>query len=164
MSRSSELLLLVDKEIELLQQKVKMLDAMRACVTASSLEALEELVEQEGLVDIETRDVEKQMRHLCREIGASLGLRPTEATLDGIARKLPGADGIAMRDRRQRLVLTVQQVQETSVATSMVVQQALEVNDRLLTALLGTGGQAETYCPAGTVARSRQGVTFQHSV
>ena len=77
---------------------------------------------------------------------------------------LEGPLRIALSDRRERLVLLVDQVRREAAATALLVGQAIEMNELLLMALTGAEGPSPTYSPEGAIQRHDKVTTFRESV
>ena len=164
MNELKELLQLLDAEIGILQRKLSVLQEIAQCIRQGQMDDLEELVQRGAELERRGESVESEMRDVCVRIAASCGMAPDEVTIGGLSEVLDGPDAIALQDRRERLVLVVQELRDVAAVTSLLVRTALDINERLLTAILGPEDEGETYCPEGALVRERQGTTFQHSV
>ena len=85
-------------------------------------------------------------------------------TLGKLVEMINGPLSVALSDRRERLLLLVQQVRQEAAATSMLVRQALELDEQILTALAGGEGPDRTYSADGSVGRNNTLSTFHEDV
>jgi len=164
MSEPEELLELLGKEIEILQRKTAALDEMVCCVCGGDFDRLEDLLREEAAAGGKSAALERRMRKLCSRIGAARGLPPGQASLARLVAVLDGPEAIALQDRRERLLLAVQQVKEKSSATAFLVRRTMEINSRLLGALFDQVDGGQTYSPEGGKACGRSEATFEQTV
>lgn len=164
MKEPEELLRLLDRHMELLQQKLDLLDQMGECVRDGRLTVLAELLEKEAALAEQGDGLDRRLLEMRERIAEAAGLRPDEARLGRLVESLDGPVAIALNDRRERLLLAVAQLREKSAATMRLVRHALEFNNRLLAALVGADQEAGTYSSDGAVEHRCDGSTFQHRV
>ncbi|MHC4479896.1 MAG: flagellar export chaperone FlgN [Planctomycetota bacterium] len=163
MKAPDQLLPLLDEQTQLLQQKLALLQRMRRCVTEGQIPALADLLRQEADLTAGGAALQQRLEGLCREIARASGWPLSQVTLGRLVESLSGPEAIALNDRRERLAAAVQRLQEESAATARLVRHALEFNNRLLAALLGTE-EAGTYSAEGAVETGCGQGTFRHSV
>ena len=163
MKACKELIRMVDREIEALQQKLSLLEEMERCVHEGAATKIEELLQKQASLQ-QDEDTELSMRQHCCAMAADLGIPPGQVTLGRLAEALEGPDALALQDRRERLLVVTQKLQEKSTATAFLVRRVLEAGERVLAAMIGDEGAGETYSAGGSVERHRQGIALQHSV
>jgi flagellar biosynthesis/type III secretory pathway chaperone len=164
MRKLEELLQLLDEQIELLQQKHSLLHQMGECVRRTDATALAGLLEKGGVLGARMDVVEQRTQELREAMAEEAGVAAAKFTLGRMADVLDPPAAIALNDRRERLLLAVQKLQEESAAVSRLVRFAIEFNNELLCALVGSAKEGSTYSPQGAVEPSCEGATFRQSV
>ena len=164
MDAPEDLLRLLDEQIELLQQRHSLVKEMALCVRQADLSRLAALLETEAAV-VGAADAVGQRVQQARELmAAACGLPLEQVTLGRLVEALDGPTAIALNDRRERLLMVVQKLQQECAATAAIVRYALDFNNRLLAALVGAEDEGGTYSPRGAVEATCQGATFRQTV
>jgi flagellar biosynthesis/type III secretory pathway chaperone len=158
------LLSVLDEQVELLGRKLSLLRQMADCVKQAELEELAELLQREAVLSADESELAERTAELRDELAGLCDAPADQLTLGRLAEELEDAAAIALNDRRERLLLLAQQVQQQASRTVMLVQQAMELNAVLLAALTGREEGGETYAPDGAVQSGRPASTFHQSV
>ena len=164
MKKSEKLLQLIDREIEILQRKTMLMEQMGRCAASGEIEPLPDLARRAMEIDQDSDEIETAMRKLCRELAREQRIESEEVSLGKLQEALEGPPGIALRDRRERLLVVVENLREAGQSTARVVRKALEINRKILSAVFGPQLENETYESDGEIKRSREGLTLRQSV
>jgi hypothetical protein len=154
----------LDRRIELLTHKVDALERMRTCVREGRLQELVELVCAEAEMDRESAALDQRIDQMRADHAALRGLDPQTLTLGQLAREVEGPAGLALSDRRERLVLLVEKVRAEAETTARLVQFAMEFNSELIGDLTGEAGDGTTYGADGAMGRTGATATFERTV
>ncbi len=164
MTRLDGLLRLLDEQIDLLQQKHLLLRRIGECVRRADTAELAELLGRGAALGARMDALEQIVADARRAMAEEAGVPAAQFTLGRMAAALDTPGAMALNDRRERLLLAVQKLQEESDAAARLVRFALEFNNELMCALVGSGKEGSTYSPQGAVATGCQGATFRQSV
>lgn len=164
MRKHEQLLQLLDEQIELLQQKHSLLRQMCEYVRRTDTTALAGLLEKGARLGGRMDALGQRTQELREAMAEEAGVAAPNLTLGRMADLLDPPAATALNDRRERLLLAVQKVQEESAVASRLVRFAIEFNNELLCALVGSAKEGSTYCPQGAVEPSCEGATFRQSV
>ncbi len=164
MTRLDELLRLLDEQTDLLQEKHLLLRRIGECVRRADTAELAELLDRGVALGARMDALEQLVTDARRAMAEEAGVPLAQFTLGRMAALLDGPAAMAVNDRRERLLLAVQKLQEESAAAGRLVRFALEFNNELMGALAGSGREGNTYSPQGAVAPACQGATFRQSV
>jgi len=164
MKQAEQLLPLLDRQIALLQEKRILLRRMGECVGAGELEKLRELVDQEAVLQSEESELEPRTCRLRAELARLTGEDAESVTLGRLVELMEGPTAIALSDRRERLLVLVEQLRQEAARTAMRVRRAMELNEQILCILAGGQQPGRTYAPDGEVRRGHQVGTYQKSV
>ncbi len=164
MKEVEELLPLLDEQVELLRHKLSLMRQMSECVRLGDLRELGELVRTEASLQAAESDLEQRTLRMREKLTLMAGDHEGPVTLGKLVEMINGPLSVALSDRRERLLLLVQQVRQEAAATSMLVRQALELDEQILTALAGGEGPDRTYSADGSVGRNNTLSTFHEDV
>ncbi len=164
MKKVEELLPILDEQVELLQQKLSLMEQMGRAVREADLKELGRLVERQASLEQAESELERRTERLREEL-ARLSDRPADAvTLSTLVDELDEPMSIALSDRRQRLLLLVQKLRRQAATTAMLVRQAMELNEQMFRVLTGSHPDNETYSADGAVERCGRAGTFRKSI
>ena len=156
------LLAWADDQIARLEARSVLLGRLHDCVVAQDMEALERLLASHA-ASVQGDGADRRRAALARRLAVRLGVRPAEVTLARVGEALDGATALAVNDRRERLLLLIEETRRKAGAVGRLVRFTLEVNSQLLALMAGADMDSATYSPRGAVAHSHQGMTFEHS-
>lgn len=161
MSKLKELDTLLDRETRILQRKLDLLDGMTDCVRRGFYQELETLLEQASELEAESEDLAQDIGDICRALAETWGLEAEVVTLGALLESLDNPKALFLRDRRQRLLVLVEKVRESGAALGLMVEDALDINERLLAATIGDEDWLDTYAADGGVERKLDGLSFE---
>ncbi len=164
MKQAEQLLPLLDRQVELLREKLTLLRRIGECIGTGELDELAELVQQETLLQSEESELERRTCRLRAEMARLTGENAESVTLGRLVEVLEGPIAMALSDRRERLLLLVEQLQREATLTALRVRQAMELNEQILCILGGGQQPSRTYSPDGGVRGGHQVGTYQKSV
>jgi hypothetical protein len=164
MNKPDELMRLLDEQIGLFQQKHDVLRRMGACVRQGDLRGLAGLLAEEAALAAAMDQQEQRTRRLRETMAEAAGLPLQEVTLGRVVAALDGPAAMALGDRREKLLLAIQELQKESAAMARLIGCALEFNNELLSALFGAEQEGSIYSAQCAVEANPQVTTFRHSV
>ncbi len=164
MKPAEELLPILDAQIETLQAKLELMERMGQCVRQGDMERLGAFVEDEAALARRESQLEQQTQQMRARLARLTHSDAEQLTLGRLVEMVEGPLAIQLSDRRERLVLLVERLQEQATLTAMMVAQVLELNQRMLAALGGCSGSGSTYSPEGEVELHAALSTFRRSV
>jgi flagellar biosynthesis/type III secretory pathway chaperone len=164
MRKPEELLPILDEQIAFVQQKLSLLQAMADRVVQADLAALEDLLRGEEALQENGAALDDRLEELRSALAAQAGVPARGMTLQRLAESLGGRLGIQLADRRERLMLLLEAVQQESGRTAALVRHALELNQRMVDALMGTSGQGPLYSAAGQLRSETNQAVLRHCV
>lgn len=164
MTALEDIMQVLDEQIQLLQQKLCVLQRMRQCVVSGDLPGLDELLRDEASLKVANEGLEQRSAQMRLQIASLMGLPPDQVTLKGLVESLDGPLSIALSDRRERLVTILQALQSESSVLAQLVRHTVELNSRVLAALGGVEFEVETYSRRGAVRRGNDVAMFPQSV
>jgi len=164
MNGLDELLALLDRQIVLLRQKVSLMRSIAQCVRRQDVSGLRALLE--GEIELETvgDGLSGRIQALREHLAAHLRLPPEQVTLGRLAQSIDGPDGIALSDRRERLLTLVEELHNESAAAARLARFAFEFDQELLLMLTGTRESNPVYAADCSVAEHGEFATFERSV
>lgn len=151
MKPAEELLPILDAQIETLQAKLEMMEHMAACVREGDLTRLSDFVAQESALTRRESQLDKQTQQMRARLADVVDSSADQLTLGDLVEMADGPLAIQLSDRRERLVLLVEQLQERATMTAMLVAQVLDLNERMLRAFSGGSEAGPTYSADGDV-------------
>jgi len=163
MREPEKLLQLLDEHIELLHQKHSLMRQMGMCVRQGDAAGLAQLMERESALASGMDALEQRTHELRERIAEATGVSADQVTVSRLAGTLDPATAMALNDRRERLLLAVEKLQEESSATARLVRYALEFNNQLLAVLVGAEERGASYSARGAIEPSCEGATFRQS-
>jgi flagellar biosynthesis/type III secretory pathway chaperone len=152
---------LLDREMDVLQRKLDLLDGMAECVRRGFYQELETLLEEASELETESEELTDRIGNECRMLAAAWNIEERPPTLGTLLASTTQPDGIALSDRRERLVVLVEKVRESGSALGLLVEDALDINQRLLTAVIGEEDWTDTYGENGGIDRRPDGLSFE---
>jgi hypothetical protein len=165
MRELDQLISLLDRQLEMLAEKLSLMRRMGHCVRQGDMVELQELLDQELALEDGGVVLEREIEILRREMAHAYGRPVEELSLSRLVESLPTPQAIALSDRRERLLTLIENLQRESAAVARLVRFAMDFNKELLTALLGGAAEAEVYSADGSRAASASTLaTFRQSV
>lgn len=153
MRKLDELLQVLDELVEVLSEKRSRMERVIELVQEADMDGLEELLRTHGQAAPRHAEVQRRLDGLRRSIAEECGTRPEDLTLDRLAADAEDSEAIALNERRERLAVLVEQVQEHSRTATVLLRHALELNGRMLAALNGGQERNTVYSADGEVQR-----------
>ena len=164
MNPSEELVPLLDRQIEMLQARLLIMQKMTDCVLVNDMDRLRQLLQEELDIEADIAVLERQVQELRAGIADALGRPADTVTLANLLESSDGPEAIALNDRRERILALIDQLRRESSSTARLVRFALEFNSDLLSALLGSPIGARVYSADGSVSERAEVASFRHSV
>lgn len=164
MRTPEDLLPILDEQIALLERRLRLMQGMADCVRRAALEELEGLLAGQEAQEAELAEAERRLEEARRSLAAAAGVPAGGLTLGSLIEQLDGPLAIALADRRERLLVLVQNVETESQRTAALVRHALEFSQRMIGALLGVAGEGELYSAHGEVRADANKTIVRHSV
>lgn len=162
MSKPDAILAALGELEGLIQARVRLMRRLRECVRESDLEGLDALLREEARSG-GSAAFEQRAQEIRRRIAGEAGVASHELSLEGLSKRLSGPAAIALNDRRERLRLSLLQLQQEAGATTRLVRHAAGFTNRLLSLLIGAG-EGDTYAADGTLAVQGRSATFRQTV
>lgn len=159
-----ELLTLLDEQITLLHSKQAVMERMELCLRKGDAAALAALIEEEAAAASLLAIAEQGTARLRGEMAHAAGAPLSRVTLSSLAAGADAPMALALNDRRERLLAAVQRLQAQAERLGRLARFSLDLNSRLMAALLGDAAVEGTYSADGAVAMACSGVAFEHSV
>jgi hypothetical protein len=164
MKALEELLPLLDGLLDALQRKLDAMREMRQCVVAGNVRGLDELMRDRTDLESVIADLAGRMEQARSQIAPLAGAAAGEVKLSRLVQEANGPLGIALSDRRERLLTVVEALRRESALLSRLVRHTMELNACLLAALAGVPLAGETYSRDGSVERTDEVTIFPTSV
>jgi len=164
MKAPDDLLPTLDAQIELLQRRLALMQAIADCVSRADMDGLEEQLRQEEGLQADGAALDARLTELRVALAQAAGMPTEEMTLGRLAELLEGAPAIALADRRERLLLLLESVRAESQRTALLVRHALAFSERMMAALLGVAGEGRVYSADGTVHDATNKTIVRHCV
>ena len=164
MQRLDELLPVLDEQVALLKRKLALLQGMADCIGRADLHALEETLRGGEALKTDALALDGRLHELRSSMAEQAGVPIGRMTLGRMLQTLDGPQAIELADRRERLLLLLEAVQQQSGKTAALVRHALEFNQRMTDALLGVSGQGVVYSAAGELRSSANKTIVRHCV
>lgn len=162
MSRPEELIRLMEKEIDVLRRKLSLIERMSASVRDGAFGELEDMLKQATDLEEENRHLTGRIGRVCRRMAESRGLSRGEATLGGLLEHMRGKSAVTVSEGRERLMMLVEKLRQSGAALTTLVENALDINERLLAAVLGGDDWLDTYGTDARVEQRGASLSFQH--
>lgn len=163
MSTLKDLDELLDEEMDLLRRKLELLDGMSDCVRRGFYQELEVLLEEASDLEARSGELTQRIGETCQSLAASRGQEIEEATVRSLLESTEGPETMALRDKRERMVVLVRKVREGGAALGILVEEVLDINQRLLAAVIGDEEWVDTYGEDGGIDRTPEGLSFEQN-
>lgn len=123
--RVSFLLNLLEKEVQLQKGILRCAQEKKQCLLRNRVEDLSRLLEQEGELVFQAKEIEMKIKRVWREIAPQVGLDPEKLSIPGLA-------PLVGEERGKRFLALREELQETLVELQKVNQEnAIIIRDTL---------------------------------
>ncbi len=164
MSEYENLIRVLDEGVDMLRERAALLDEIRAHVQNRRLDELEELVEKDHPVDDVEEKLARRLDEHCHALAAERGCDCEGDRLSDLIESISGRESVKREQKRQRLVFAIHEVQQKASRLAEMANEARDIEERMILAILGPRDQNETYGGDGQVNQDRHGIALHQEV
>lgn len=158
----SELMNVLDADIECLQDGLSILDEMRSLVVKRDEAALRRMLERIRLGPGGQDDNAARRTAVRSQIAALLGWRQSDVTLTRLMETAPAMWRSAVAEKRERLIALTGAMQREYSKTALLLSECSRFNRVLLRRILELGGVATSTYTAQGVAKPQAQAAFMN--
>lgn len=149
MTHVLRLLRLLDEQQTNYERLHDLLAKKRAAIEMNDLPALARIAQSIELLIADNNQLEVQRQEATGALGRDLGLRDVHPTVTRLLRRLPEPQKSALRDRRDRLNTTMQELRTEARTIESVLKLNVKFIDGMLRAMLNGATGVTTYDAEG---------------
>lgn len=150
-ARVTELLEVLDKEIQHVEATLLRLDALRTSLIKRDDGALEKLLADIHQLGETHAATEQRRERLRRDLAADLGWPQHDVTLSRLVNQLTEPSRTCLAQRQARLKVLIAQLKREHTLTTVLISDCASFNRSLLRAFFGPACKSGmTYSPSGT--------------
>ncbi len=146
----NELLVILDKEIELLNRKRSELDCLTEVIVANNDRGMEKLLEQMEQTQQAQAETDIKLDALRKALANELQLPTEQVRLSSLIEQLEGDDRLAADYRRQQIVLLAEQLRRKHMETALLLMESSRINRLLLDSFFPQSQPVNTYDADGS--------------
>ncbi len=163
MSKHEPLLGLLDEMVGLLERRCGRLHRLNECMQNADMDGIEAALQDMEQMEGDAERLEQALGRAREQMAAVLGIDAREARLSQIIEACDGPLALALSDRRERLVIAMDELRRVGATAGMLTRHALELNQRLLAVLTGAA-EGSTYSADGRLERQSAHAVVRHTV
>jgi hypothetical protein len=137
---------------------------MGRLVRGGDLQQLEDLIRGEACAAAAESDLQQRTGRVRRRLARELGVEAGSVTLERLLDELDDPLRIALSDRRERLVTLVDQLRREAGTVAVLLNQLVELNEHVLSAVTGGERRSRTYSADGALRCGGEASTFRRDV
>lgn len=164
MNEELELERLLDDGARAFSVKLARLHETTEYIRDADIQSLEQTIDEIHAIDMECADIERSISDCCRRLAGKLGVEDPPPTLSGLLDAMgdcPAA--MSLRNRRERLLIVLKELKETSAKTFRLAEDVFDYNRKLVEALFGSE-KGDIYSASGEMKKGRNQAAFERSV
>lgn len=153
-TRVEQLLAVLDRDIQELEQNIDRLNALRSLLIKQDRKALEQLLQAIRSQTAACRQNETERQALRQQLAGFLGCAPQAVTLSSLQRHLPLDKQMEIEKRKNALQALAGTLKKEYAVTQMLLVDCARFNRLLLNSIFGSSQPGHlTYEPTGTARR-----------
>lgn len=164
MSEYETLIQLLDEGIEMLRDRARLLDEIKGHVQNRRLDKLEAIVAEDDPGEHKEEKLARRLSEQCRAVAAERGYDCEGDRISELIKELEGRQSFKLQDKRQRLVFAINEVQQKAECLTEMANQARDIEERMILAILGQPEDIETYGGNGQMEQDRHGIAVHQEV
>jgi flagellar biosynthesis/type III secretory pathway chaperone len=145
-----QLLELLDEEIRILSLRQEQLARLSTCLASRDQETTERLLDEIEQTQARQQQTDARLASNRAELARMLEWDRGDLKLSQLIDALPGAVGIAVGQKRQRIIELAEKVKHENLRASMILTECAHLNQLMLQAFLPSGSQVTTYGNGGS--------------
>lgn len=143
--RVDELLAVLDKDIQHIQQTLSQLDELRSLVIKRNDVSLAKLLDELKAESDSYKINELKRRSIRKELADALDCTPEQMTLSRLEEILPEEKKDQVTKKRAKLKASIKELKKNHLSTTLLLSDCARVNSLLLKGILGLGGTGTVY-------------------
>jgi len=164
MSEYEDLIHVLDEGVDMLRERACLLDEIRGHVQNRRLDELEELMEEDHPVEDVEEELARDLSQHCRALAAERGCACRGGRLSELITSISGSESVKLEQKRHRLVFAIHEVQEKASRLAEMANEARDIEERMILAILGPPDKNKTYGGDGQVNQDRHGIALHQEV
>ena len=159
-NRIDELLAILDKDIQHIQESLSWLNELRSLVIKRNDTALSQLM-QTIRTEADSYSATESKRQLIRKALADIfGCSVKKVTLSMLQNVLPEEQKAQVEDRKTKLRTLIKELRKEHLSTAMLLSDCAKFNNQLLKALFELGDKGTTFYQPDGATKRRNDTTF----
>ncbi len=139
----------LENEYANLQNFVDICHEIQKTLGTGNQQANDELMARQKTLESQINQTGQSRDELRTAIASQLGISESEATIRQVQKLLPPAMSDRIAEFRQEIESKVESIRNLTSANNLLLQQTIDIFQRLVISLSGSEGQSQTYTASG---------------
>jgi flagellar biosynthesis/type III secretory pathway chaperone len=145
-----QLLELLDEEVRILDLRQEQLSHLSTCLASRDQQKTERLLDEIEQTQTMQQQIDARLAENRALLARMLQWERGDLKLSALIDALPGAVGIAIAEKRQRIIELAEKVKHENLRASMILAECAHLNQLMLQAFLPSASQVTTYGNGGS--------------
>ncbi len=159
-NRVNELLAILDKDIQHIQESLSWLNELRSLVIKRDDTALSQLL-QTIRIEADSYATTESKRQLLRQaLADAFGCNVNKVTLSMLQNVLPEEQKVQVEDKKTKLMTLIKELRKEHLSTALLLSDCARFNNQLLKALFELGDKGTIFYRSDGATKRRNDTTF----